>query len=67
MRRAMCLPFALALLVGGIYVLSLDLFYSHLPDGGRIMGRFFLMGCTLAGVGAYWLWTDFLSPSRERS
>jgi hypothetical protein len=66
MRRAVCLLVALALLAGGIYVLSLDLFYPHLPNGARIMGRFFLMGCTMAGIGAYWLWADFLSPSRGR-
>jgi hypothetical protein len=66
MRRALSLLFALALSAGGIYVLSLDLFYPHLPNGGRIMGKFFLMGCSMAGIGAYWLWADFLSPNRER-
>ena len=25
------------------------------------------MACSMAGIGAYWLWVDFLSPSRRSS
>ena len=60
MRRALSLLFALALLAGGIYVLSLGLFRAT-------RWIIFLAGCTMAGLGACWLWADFLSPKRERS
>jgi hypothetical protein len=65
MRRAVCLLVALGLLAGGIYLLYAELFFPH-PAVGRIRGMFLLMACSMAGIGAYWLWVDFLSPSRGR-
>jgi hypothetical protein len=29
------------------------------PDAGRLNGKLLLMACSMAGIGAYWLWVVF--------
>lgn len=68
MRRTLSLLFALGLLLAGVCLLYVDLFYQGGAGngGGRIVNKIFLAGCTLSGVGASLLWIDLLSPNRGR-
>jgi hypothetical protein len=67
-RPTLSLLFALGLVLAGVCQLYVDLFYRGGTGrgGGRIVNKIFLAGCTLSGVGASWLWIDFLSPNRGR-
>ena len=58
MRKVITLTLYLAMILGGSWAT-----YEWLILGGR--GFAFKVGAFLALFGAYLLWTDFLSPSRE--
>jgi hypothetical protein len=60
MRKAVTLILYFAMIVIGSWAT-----YEWLVLGGR--GIAFKLGGFLAVFGAYLLWADFLSPSRERS
>jgi len=59
MRWVFTLIFYLAMIAAGSWVT-----YDWVVFGGR--GILFKAGSFLAVFGAYLLWIDFLSPSRER-
>jgi hypothetical protein len=59
MRRMICFILYVAMiLIGSGTVLA------FLMNGGR--GVIFMAGGFLAAIGAYLMWTDFLSPGTER-
>jgi hypothetical protein len=60
MRKAITLILYLAMITIGSWAT-----YEWLVLGGR--GIAFKFGAFLALFGAYLLWTEFLSPSQERS
>jgi hypothetical protein len=60
MRKLIALTLYLAMIIGGSWAT-----YEWLVVGGR--GIAFTAGAFLALFGTYLLWTDFLSPNRERS
>jgi hypothetical protein len=60
MRRAVMLGFYVLMVAAGVW-----LTYGWLVYGSR--GIIFKAGGFLAVVGAYLLWADFLSPSREKT
>jgi hypothetical protein len=45
------------MLVGGLYLVALELFSARI-----ISLRFIIGGTLLAGLGAYLIWTDFIAP-----
>lgn len=59
MRKAVTLVLYLVMIVGGAWAA-----YEWLVLGGR--GIAFKFGAFVALFGAYLLWTDFMSPNRER-
>jgi hypothetical protein len=59
MRKSLSLILYLAMMIGGSWAT-----YEWLALGGR--GIAFKFGGFVALFGAYLLWIDFLSPSRER-
>ncbi len=59
MRKSLALTFYLAMIAAGSWVT-----YDWITFGGR--GILFKAGSFLAVFGAYLLWIDFLSPSREK-
>lgn len=56
-RKAICLLLAGGMLVGGLYLLYLQVFFSSI-----IYGRALLLAGMLIGVGAVWLLYDFFIP-----
>jgi hypothetical protein len=60
MRKALTLTVYLAMIAAGSWTT-----YDWITYGGR--GILFTTGGFLAAFGAYLLWIDFLSPSREKS
>lgn len=61
MRRAIGFVIASALLVGGLYLLYIELFAAQV-----IVGRITLAGAFLTFLGGAWLWADYINPNRER-
>jgi len=59
MRRAISFGFYVLMIVAGVW-----LTYGWLVYGSR--GIIFKVGGFLAAFGAYLLWTDFLSPNRDK-
>lgn len=60
MRRALLFVIASALLSTGLYLLYLQLVVS-----GNAMGKVTLVGFTMALLGGYLLWADFIAPREE--
>ena len=59
MRRVLLFVVASALLSAGLYLLYLQ-FVS-----GNALGKVTMVGFTMALLGGYLLWADFIAPSRE--
>jgi hypothetical protein len=57
MRKLILLILSGAMLVGGLYVVALELFSARI-----IYFRFVIGGMLVAGPGAYLIWTDFIAP-----
>jgi hypothetical protein len=60
MRKVVSLVLYMAMIVGGSWAT-----YEWLVLGGR--GIAFKLGAFPALFGVYLIWTDFLSPNRQRS
>ena len=63
MRRIFCLLFASALAGGGVYLLYFQFFRSA---SIWAFGRVLPIGICFAGIGVFWLWTDFIAPMLGR-
>jgi uncharacterized membrane protein len=61
MRRAITLILFLALMFAGLY---LNLWLYQTQTGARF--SVLMVGCFLVLFGGYMLWTNFLSPNREK-
>ena len=61
MLRALSFAVALALLVGGSYLLVTHILYADL-----IRGAVLLWGGVMVGLGGYWLWQGFIAPALRR-
>ncbi|MGV7214801.1 hypothetical protein [Bradyrhizobium sp. UFLA05-112] len=57
MRKVLVFALAIVMLLGGLYVAGLQLFFSS-----KIYLWFVIGGVTVATVGAHLLWTDILAP-----
>jgi hypothetical protein len=57
MRKAVVFILGIAMVVGGLYVLAAQFFWSQ-----YILGKFVLMGAFLATLGAALLWAEFIEP-----
>jgi hypothetical protein len=57
MRQVLSFVFASALLIGGLYLL-----YMELVVASVVVGKLLLVGSFVAFLGAAWLWADFISP-----
>jgi hypothetical protein len=57
MRKAILFVVAMAMIVGGLYVLIAQLFWSPV-----IFFKFVIGACAIASLGIYLLWDDFLAP-----
>ena len=54
---AILLVLSIAMVIGGLYVLAAELFWTPVIYGVFIMG-----GVSLVTVGSYLLWENFLAP-----
>jgi hypothetical protein len=59
MGRVFSFITALAMTIGGGYLLAVQIF------GGRWHGILLLTGASMLSLGLGWLWVDFVSPNRE--
>lgn len=57
MRRFLLAILSGATLFGGLYLISLDLFFIHRPSV-----RFVIGGAIFVVVAGYLLWADFIAP-----
>lgn len=57
MRKLLVLVLSAAMLIGGLYLVGVELFLSRIMYWRLVIG-----GTILATMGAYLLWTDFLAP-----
>jgi len=62
MRRTISMILAAALIAGGIFWFAWMLLYSE-----RIYFKFVLGAGFMIGVGAYWLWIDFIDATPNRT
>jgi hypothetical protein len=58
MRRILSFAFAAALVAAGLYIIVMNVLYAH-----DFYPRGWATGAVLLGVGAVWLWADFVSPA----
>jgi len=58
MRAVICFLIACALLIGGIYLLLMQIFVSSM-----IWGKALMLAAILIAAGGAWLWGDFISPA----
>jgi hypothetical protein len=58
MRKRLLFVLSVAMLVGGLYLLAVEL-----PGAGERHGLIVLIGITLVALGAYLLWADFIAPA----
>jgi len=56
-RQAILFTFAAGLLIGGLYLIYLEVFVTRV-----IMGKMIGMGALLVTLGCAWLWADFIGP-----
>lgn len=61
MRKVILFVIAMAMIVGGLYVMIAQLFWSPV-----IFFMFVMGGGVLAFAGIYLLWEDFLAPLLKR-
>jgi hypothetical protein len=57
MRKVIVFILAIAMIVGGLYVLASQFLWSH-----YILGRFVMMGAFLTTLGFALLWAAFIEP-----
>jgi hypothetical protein len=57
MRKLILLILSSAMLIGGAYIIVLEVLFA-----GTIFFRGAIVGAVLASVGAYLIWTDFIAP-----
>jgi hypothetical protein len=58
MRKRLLFVLSVAMLVGGLYLLAVELLWAEERYGFMV-----LMGVTLVALGAYLLWADFIAPA----
>jgi hypothetical protein len=58
MRKRLLFVLSVAMVVGGLYLLAVEL-----PWAEERHGLIILIGVTLVALGAYLLWADFISPA----
>jgi hypothetical protein len=57
MRQVVSFTVASALLMGGLYLLYIELMVAAI-----VMGKLVIAGAFVAFLGAAWLWADFIAP-----
>jgi len=57
MRKFLLLILSSAMLIGGLYLVCLELLFTHRPSV-----RFIIGGAILVVVAGYLLWADFIAP-----
>jgi hypothetical protein len=57
MRKIVLFVISVAMVVGGLYLLTIELFWSEI-----IYFRMVIAGAMLITLGSYLLWSDFLAP-----
>ena len=58
MRKLLLFVLSVAMLVGGLYLLAVELLWTEERYGSMV-----LAGVLLEIAGAYLLWTDFIAPA----
>ena len=61
MRRAISFVVALALFLGGAYVL-----WILVTQADSFRGWMVLMSAMTLSVGGFWLWEDYIAPARSK-